>query len=289
MKAGSLLWEGTRFLRAAGIDAGRLEAEVLLAFILGLTRAELLIHPETPVTAEKKEIFWKLAKKRLEGVPLAYLTGEREFMSLTFKVNPVVLIPRPETELLVEKTLGFLTFWEKESAVPSLVADVGTGCGAIAVSLAYYNPRVRVVATDISAEALVIAEDNARRHDVAGRIKFKCGDLLEPLGELKNREGAAVVANLPYIPRAELTKLSRCVLHEPYLALDGGVDGLGHYQRLLPQAASFLAPGGLLACEVGPGQAQILADLLDRQGWAKIQIGQDYQGQERMVTALRGG
>jgi release factor glutamine methyltransferase len=287
MDVGLLLTEGTRFLRAQGIATPRLDAEVLLAFVLGKKRVDLLIHPEIEVAPEKVVFFRQLLRKRAEGVPVAYLTGKREFMSLEFQVTPDVLIPRPETELLVEKVLDFLKL-QDDHKDHFLVADVGTGSGAIAVSLASYHPRVRVVAIDVAEEALEVARSNARNHGVQDRIEFLCGDLLTPLlaaGEIG--KGDVVVANLPYIPTGELAFLPPDVRAEPMVALDGGSDGLDLYRRLLPQAASFLTPGGLLACELGPGQARLLAELLDPQKWSKPLIELDYQGHDRLLTVVR--
>jgi len=288
MTGGELLRKGTKTLREAGIEAPRLEAEVLLAHVWGRSRSELLIAPEREVPGSVVHNFWKSIERRAAGMPVAYLTGEREFMSLSFSVGRDVLIPRPETELLVERVLGFLKEWLRESGAAALAADVGTGSGAIAVSLAYYEPRVRLIATDVSRAALRLAASNAARHGVAERIEFFEGDLLEPV--LENRgggAGAVVAANLPYIPRRELEKLPRDVRREPLLALDGGEDGLDLYRRLLPQAASFLQPGGLLACEIGEGQGQALAGLLDAWCWLDVAVERDYRGEERLVTALR--
>ncbi|HHW41888.1 MAG TPA: peptide chain release factor N(5)-glutamine methyltransferase [Syntrophomonadaceae bacterium] len=287
MTGGELLRKGTKALREAGIEAPRLEAEVLLAHAWGRPRTELLIAPEREVPDAVIHSFWKSVELRAAGMPVAYLTGEREFMSLSFSVGPEVLIPRPETELLVERVLGFLKEWRRE---PVLAADVGTGSGAIAVSLACYEPRVHLFATDISGAALRLAASNAARHGVAERIEFVEGDLLEPVLEKRGGgTGAVVAANLPYIPRRELERLPVDVRREPRLALDGGEDGLDLYRRLIPQAAAFLQPGGLLACEIGEGQGRALAGLLDREYWTEVTVERDYRGEERLVTALRTG
>lgn len=287
MTVGLLVTEGTQFLRSRGVATPRLDAELLLAFVLGKRRADLLIHPEVEVTPDKVGVFRKLLQKRAEGVPVAYLTGEKEFMSLKFRVTPDVLIPRPETELLVERVLDFLKLQDHDRH-HFLVADVGTGSGAIAVSLAFYHPRVRVLAIDIAEEALRVARYNAMRHGVQGRIEFLRGDLLTPLLKAgETGKGDVVVANLPYIPTKEITFLPRDVRAEPEIALDGGSDGLDLYRRLLPQAALFLAPGGLLACEVGPGQGGLLAEMVDHRFWSKPKIELDYQGQERLVLVIR--
>lgn len=290
MTGGELLRMGTAVLRDAGIDAPRLEAEVLLAHAWGKSRTELLIAPEREVPDSVAGDFMRYIELRAAGMPVAYLTGEREFMSLPFFVGPDVLIPRPETELLVERVLGFLEEWFRKGQRDALVADVGTGSGAIAVSLACYEPRARAIATDISGSALRVAVSNAARHGVAGRIEFLEGDLLMPALETRGcGVGAAVVANLPYIPTKELERLPADVRQEPRLALDGGEDGLELYRRLVPQAAAFLQPGGLLACEIGEGQGRLLAGMLEAEGWKAVAVERDYRGEERMVTALRGG
>jgi len=294
MNCSQLLAKGTRLLIEKGISAARLEAEVLLAFAWGRERTQLLIFPEVPVPEWVGKKFDELLGRRARWTPVAYLTGEKEFMSLPFYVNSDVLIPRPETELLVEKVLHFLAESEgrgegaEEKSPEPLVADVGTGCGAIAVSLAYYNPWARLLASDISPRALRVARRNAVRHGVAARVDLLQGDLLSPLLRQGMRgRGTAVAANLPYIPTAALRSLPADVRCEPLSALDGGEDGLDHYRRLLPQAASFLAPQGLLVCEVGMEQAEPLADILAKEGWTNTEIIKDYAGKERIVSAKR--
>lgn len=327
MKCSELLIKGTKRLKEKGIVAPRLEAEVLLAFAWGRERTHLLIFSDDLVPEEVEWAFNELLSQRSRGVPVAYLTGEKEFMSLPFYVNQDVLIPRPETELLVERVLNFLagvqgdglvTEPESKAELPPhslavccqkpknsfsgkriaplsaggdmqmpLVADVGTGSGAVAVSLAYYDAGVHLVATDISPAALQVARRNAKRHGVAERIEFLQGDLLAPLLQQGiTGVGTAIAANLPYIPTADLQGLPLDVQHEPIDALDGGWDGLDHYRRLLPQAAAFLAPKGLLACEVGVGQAELLAGIFVKEGWTEIDIIKDYAGRERIVTAI---
>jgi release factor glutamine methyltransferase len=242
-------------------------------------------------------------------------------MSLMMAVTPAVLIPRPETELLVEEVLHWLVSREAgahpvdgrgaarrcealRGAVfdQPLVADVGTGSGAIAVSLAHYHMAVQVIAVDISDAALDVAASNAGRHGLTDRISFLAGDLLAPLlewgdarvpgagcrvpsGRGAARRGTAVVANLPYIPTAAWDRLPPEVQREPRLALDGGGDGLDLYRRLLPQAAAWLAPGGLLACEIGLAQADVLIGMLQQGGWQQVRLIRDYRGEERVVTA----
>jgi len=350
MNAGELLRRGTATLRQAGLEWPRLEAEVLLAHAWGCSREELLIHPEREAPEVAAPQFLALVGQRAGGVPAAYLTGVREFMSLPLAVTPAVLIPRPETEMLVEEVLRWLAGRPENGAIfdQPLVADVGTGSGAIAVSLAHYHLAVQVAAIDVSEEALSVAAGNAGRHGLADRISFLAGDLLAPLLEriskfevrsskfdLKKgiggsdaqscnasigngrpvgqndiahdaspcsaagvlssappgggRRGTAVVANLPYIPTAAWSRLPPEVRREPRLALDGGGDGLDLYRRLLPQAIDWLAPGGLLACEIDPGQAKVLSELLQQDGWRQVRLIRDYRGEERVVAALCPG
>lgn len=309
MTGGELLRQGIMTLKQAGLDQPRLEAEVLLAHAWGRTREDLLIHPEREAPGPVARQFLSLVGRRAERLPASYLTGVREFMSLAMAVTPAVLIPRPETELLVEEVLRWLASRQAPGArrgrLPAgrpLVADVGAGSGAIAVSLAYYNRLVQVVATDVSEAALQVAAGNARRHGVQSRVRLVAGDLLAPLlerrraaGRLRRQRldacpgrGAAAAANLPYIPSASLEQLPPEVRHEPRLALDGGGDGLDLYRRLLPQAAAWLAADGLLACEIGgAGQAEALSGLLRQGGWGQIRVIRDYRGEDRVVTALR--
>ena len=285
----------------------RLEAEVLLAFAWGRERTHLLIFSDDLVPEDVEKRFNALLCKRARGVPVAYLTGEKEFMSLGFAVNSHVLIPRPETELLVETVLDYLdksstadeqllnindkgnsSFCGDQGEQRHLLADVGTGSGAVAVSLAYYNDRADLMATDTSPAALRVAERNASYHGVAERVEFLEGDLLTPLLQKgMTGRGSAVAANLPYIPTAELGRLPVDVRYEPYSALDGGEDGLECYRRLTPQAAVFLVQGGLLACEIGVGQGEKLAELLYKEGWLAIEIIKDYAGRERIVKGIR--
>jgi len=290
MNCRELLIKGTEILKKRGINSPRLDAEVLLASAWGRERADLLIFSEDRVPKEVQVVFLDLLKERSKGIPVAYLTGEKEFMSLDFYVNFDVLIPRPETELLVERVLKFLAELDKplKGEEEQLLADVGTGSGAVAVSLAYYNPQVKVFAIDISRKALKTAASNAERHGVKGRVRFLQGDLISPLLEQGYiGMGTAVAANLPYIPTADLPGLPIDVQYEPKNALDGGKDGLEHCRRLIPQAGLFLAPGGLLACEIGVGQGEVLAGLLEQEGWNRVEVLNDYAGRERVVTAVK--
>lgn len=255
-----------------------LDSEVLLSHVTGLDRAGLYRDAECELTAQQEERFWELVRRRRLGEPVAYLTGRKEFMDLDFKVRPCVLIPRPETELLVETATALLP-------PAPLVIDVGTGSGVIAVSLASLLPDSVVYATDYSGEALEVARDNAVRHGVGSRIRFYQGDLLEPLtGLFPAGRADLIAANLPYIPSGDLAGLPKSVRqYEPWLALDGGVDGLELYRRLIPKAAILLKNGGLLLMEIGFGQTRDMLELL-KTGW-ETDIVKDLAGLDRLVVA----
>lgn len=268
-------------LRGAGVDSPVLDAEVLLCTVLGCERAGLWANPARLLTPLQAREFFDLVEQRRRRVPVAYLTGRKEFMGLEFSVKPAVLIPRPETELLVETALELL----KEHPSP-VVVDVGTGSGAIAVSIAFYHPGAHVIATDVSTEALSVAAENARRHGLEARITFLAGDLAEALpGDLAERVDL-MAANLPYIPTGEMAGLPPEVRKEPAIALDGGTDGLDLYRRLVPAAAFYLARGGSLLIEIGPGQGQKALDLFAAPGW-EATLRLDLAGRERIVSAGR--
>mgnify|MGYP000221125109 CR=1 FL=1 len=266
-------------LRDAGVETPGLDAAVLLAWVLGCDRADLYREPERVVTPAARDRFRRLVAARRERQPVAYLTGRREFMGLEFLVAPGVLVPRPETELLVEAGLALL------AGLPEpLVVDVGTGCGAVAVSLARGVPAARVLATDVAAQALALARENARRHGAA--VEFFHGDLLEPLPASLARRVDLVLANLPYVPTSLLGTLPPEVRAEPRLALDGGPDGLDLYRRLVPQAHRMLRPGGHLAFEIGPGQGPGALALVAPSAW-QSNLLYDLAGRERVITAKK--
>jgi release factor glutamine methyltransferase len=268
-----------------GLDA-RLEAEVLLAHVLGLTRAQLYARLDDALNPETTARFHALIARRATHEPLAYLTGHREFYGLDFVVDLRVMIPRPETELLVEKAL------ELRCAIRDLrLADVGTGCGCIAVALAVNLPQATVYATELSVEALAVATENVRRHlDVApsvypclsvDRVRLLCGDLLAPLPEAVD----LIVANLPYVTTAEWENLPPEIHDfEPNIALDGGEDGLEQIRRLLAQAPTYLKPGGAILLEIGVGQAPAVASLARRHfPTASLTLAKDLAELERVV------
>lgn len=259
-------------------DTPGLDAQVLLAKVTGKPRAWVLAHPEAVLTRNRAAALEALVKRLEGGEPLPYVLGEWEFFGLSFEVTPDVLIPRPETELLVESALARL----KELRGDDLrVADVGTGSGCIAVSIAVNSPRVRVTATDISAAALDVARRNAARHGVQERIEFVQCDLLPcveagPVYHL-------IAANLPYIPTRTLHELP-VYGREPTLALDGGADGLAAIRSLIEQAPQRLAPGGLLLVEIEASEgAAVLSLACDAFSEAEIHLHKDVAGRDRLL------
>ncbi len=226
-----------------------LDADVLLAHALGISKEHLYSHPEALVDGDAEAAFRALVERRAAGEPVGYLRGWKEFYGLRFAVDPRVLIPRPETETLVDAILA---------AGPRLVADIGTGSGAIAVALAMHSPACRVIATDISQDALDVARANASAHGVAGRIEFRQGDLLEPIRERVD----AVAANLPYLTDAsvaEWTGDQRSLAFEPRRAVLAGVDGLSLIRRAIADLPRVLVAGGAGYFECDPPQARLLA------------------------------
>lgn len=263
-------------LRRAGADSPELDAELLLAHLLGVERASLLTHPERPLSPSEERGFAALLRRRAGHEPLPYITGHREFYGLDLLVNPQVLIPRPETELLVDLALSVAP-----SISPLLAADVGTGSGAIAIALAVHLPRALVYATDISAGALALAEENAARHGVAERIRFLRGDLCHPLPEPVH----LLVSNPPYLSDADLEEAQPEVARfEPRLALHGGIDGLAIIRRLLALAGDFLLPGGVLLLEIGEAQGTTVCRLAHRSFPTVLpELFQDYAGLDRLL------
>jgi release factor glutamine methyltransferase len=273
------LWEAIRRLKAAGVDSPRLDGEVLLGHLLGVSRAALLTHPERSLSPSEEETYYELIRRRARREPLPYLTGHCEFYGLDFLVNPHVLIPRPETELLVEEALIFAR------ALPGLaLADVGAGSGAVAVALAVHLPGAIIYAIDISREALAMTGENARRHGVEERIRLLAGDLLDPLP----RPVHLIAANPPYLSAADLEaappEVSR---YEPRVALDGGVDGLGTIRRLLERAGKALLPSGALFVEIGATQGTAVCELARRNfPGASVRLRRDYAGQDRLLVVI---
>lgn len=266
---------GDAHLRA---DARR-DAEHLLLHALGMTRAQFLANPTRQLVAEEASRFRQSIDRRLKHEPIQYITGQQEFYGLTFRVTPAVLIPRPETELLVEAVLAHF----KTHTGPLRIADVGTGSGAIAIALARHLPQAEITALDLSPQALAVAESNAREHGLTQRIRFVESDLLaQPITQLHSFD--AIVSNPPYVPLADMPELHPQVRdYEPAMALFAGATGLDVYRRIIPQARDVLQPGGLLALEIGHDQRESLAALLV--GWRNVTFLDDLQQIPRVALA----
>lgn len=282
------LLRGVELLSRAGIDNARLDAEVLLGHALALSRTELYLRMEQRLSHNEESLFQALLERRSRHEPVAYITGVKEFWSLAFAVDRSVLVPRPETELLVEWAL---TRTRKIARGPALtILDLGTGSGAVAVALATELPKAQFWAVDISPGALAVARANAQRHGVESRMKFLAGDLFEPLSEPKIQFDL-IVSNPPYVSRRELAGLPAEIrAYEPAAALDGGHDGLDYYRRIIAGAPRFLAPGGSLLCEIGADQGCAVKELIEQSGGLESPaIYQDLAGKDRVAAALKGG
>jgi release factor glutamine methyltransferase len=289
---GDALGAAAQRLRASGSRSPRLDAELLLAASLGVTRAELFRRPERMLTEAEAERFDRFLRRREAREPVAYIRGVRAFRTIELEVTPAVLIPRPETETLVEVALETLAAAPASGAGVShepLALDVGTGSGCVALALVAENPFVHVVATDISEEALDVARRNATRLGLEGRVDFVASDLFAALPA--ERRFDLVVSNPPYVSEAEHAALEPNVRdHEPRLALVAGADGLGVYRRLVPEAAGRLCRGGTLALEVGMGQAAVVRELIAAAGsFAPARERADLGGVPRVVWARRRG
>ena len=269
------LSQAREILAANSIEDASLEGELLLRHTLNISRVQLYQDLDHELTPEQEKTFWNLVKRRINHEPTAYITGHREFYGLDFYVNPHVLIPRPETELLVEKTL---TLVQNHRLVT--IADIGTGCGAIAISLALNLPQVKIYATDISPSALEVAKTNCKKHGVLNRIHLLQGDMLDPLPKPVD----LIVTNLPYVKKAELPQVNTAKF-EPFLALNGGPDGLQKIRRLCQQVNNKLHPTGYLLLEIGQGQGRAVTALLHSLfPHAKIKTTPDLDSIDRVVS-----
>jgi release factor glutamine methyltransferase len=259
-----------------------MDSELLLMHVLERNKAWLMAHADDEVSEEACGRFVGLLDRRYRGEPIQHITGECEFYGLPFKVTCDVLVPRPDTEHLVEKAIELAARFEQ----PRIV-DVGTGSGAIAVALAHQLPEAHISATDLSESALVVARENAAANQVESRIRFLHGDLLAPLG---GENFDLVVSNPPYVPNTDRALIAVEVReYEPALALFGGEDGLDIYRRLIPAAHAALVPGGFLALEIGFTQAKEVEGLLGSGGFQDVHFTPDLQGIPRVATAQRPG
>ena len=279
-----ILTRGIQALVAGGISSARLDAEVLLAYVLAMTREQLVVGAERPLAAEQVRRFEALLRRRLQREPVAYLTGRQEFWSLDFLLTREVLIPRPETERLIEIVLSLAV--ELPAGKPLRLVDIGTGSGVIAVSLAKELPSAQICATDISVAALTVARGNARLNKVAARITFLAGDMFAALASLTGQFDV-IVSNPPYVRRDEIATLEPEVSQwEPRGALDGGADGLDYYRRSAAQAWQFLSPQGAVVMEIGAAMGhQVSALFKQARSYEDVTVVQDYAGNDRVVVA----
>jgi release factor glutamine methyltransferase len=279
----SLLNQTTVLLTLPHLETPRLDAEVLLAHVLKTTKTSLYLSLHKYVTAPKRALLRELIARRIKGEPVAYLVGRKEFWSLPFEVSPAVMIPRPQTETLIEEALKVFS---AESS--PAVLEIGTGSGAITVALATELPRASIIATDISPAALSIAEKNAAANGVNDSIIFVEGDLFAAV-EFHRRNFDLVISNPPYIPSETIPRLPAGIRdYEPRIALDGGFDGLDFYRTLAEQAPDYLRPGGCLLLEVGSGQSQEVCTMIARSGaFSTPETLRDLSDIERGIKAFR--
>jgi len=279
-----ILTHTSKYFSKNGIENPRRNIELLLAHVLDCQRLDLYLQYDSVVSDAKRDQLRELVRKRATGYPVQYLIGEVEFFGHSFLCDERALIPRPETELLVE--LGLKILRQNPHENRPRILDVGTGSGVIALSLALEFPQADIEAVDISEEALALASENARRLGLENRVSFSKSDILSHFASGKHFE--LIISNLPYIPTAERPTLAREVQCEPLLALDGGHDGLQWIGRLIHQATGFLARGGYIALEIGYNQAQNVQKLLEQSAYTAISIERDYQQIERLITARYG-
>ncbi len=267
------------------IESPRLTAELLLSFVLGMERVELYMHFDQPVKKPQLDKLHTLVNRCTQNEPVQYLTGRCEFYSLSLKVAPACLIPRPETELLVERAIEFLRGRQDRQ----YVCDLCTGCGCIAIAIAKNFVDAKIIATDICDKALRIAAQNIAKYKLEERIELLQGDLFEPIiSQLDVREFDLIVCNPPYVSRAEYEKLDAKVKTEPRLALDGGADGLDIYRRIAADVGGHLKKGGALLLEIGFMQGQQVKKLLEgTNAFGPIKVEKDFSNNDRIVITIK--
>jgi len=292
------------FLAKKGVDSPRLQTELLLAHLLKMPRMKLYLNFERALTPAETDSLRECIKRRGQREPLQHITGSTSFCGYEIAVNRQVLVPRPETEILAELSWNLLSTLNPQ---PSTALDFGTGSGCIAIALATKCPSAKIVATDISPDALALAKDNAARNNVAGRIEFLQSDgfaALHPGGRiprasnirdedgdsrrspLRNTEFDLLVSNPPYIPSAEIATLQPEVRDfDPRGALDGGTDGLDFYRLIAREAGTFLKPGGRVLLEFGDGQAEAIRKIFEEEKWVVEAVREDYSQRERILIA----
>jgi len=267
------------------IDCPRLSAELLLSSVLSLSRIELYTNFQRPVSKEQLDRLHVLVKRAAQNEPIAYLTGKSEFYGLEINVSPACMIPRPETELLVDKAVEFL-----RGSSGRLVCDLCTGSGCIAIAIAKNLPKARIIATDISEKALAVAAENIEKHNLKNQIRLLCGDLFAPIiPPLDAAKFDLLVCNPPYVSKPDFEKLDKNVKdYEPRTALLAGADGLDIYRKLCKTIGNFLKPKAVLMLEVGIGQSNAVKKLLEDAGcFAEIKIEKDFNKIARIIIAKR--
>jgi len=273
-----ILSETSSFFAGKKIENARLQAEILLANVLNMRQLDLYLEFERPLTAAEVDAYRKHVKKRLDGMPVQYITGETGFRELILNVSEAVLIPRPETEILVQIALDRLA----DLTAPR-VLDLGCGSGAIALAIAQEHPSAQITATDISPQALEVTQQNAERNEIPDRLTLLCGDLFAPIAA---ERFDAILSNPPYVCHGEIATLAPEVRdHEPHQALDGGADGLDFYRRIAAEAPSFLTPTAFLCLEAGDTQAPPVSSLLKAAGFSQADIHPDLNDISRVVLA----
>lgn len=283
MRIGELLKQGVSFFEKEGLEPAELLAERLLEGVLSKKRYELYLNAAEEIPQEWADRYWQLLRRRLEGIPSQYLLGKAEFMDFTLEVDPRCLIPRPETEILVEKVLEKVNSlgWKRK---PLRILDLGTGSGNIAIALASYLPCAQVTAVDISEGALEVALGNARLNEAAHRIRFLKTDLFRGLPETVFD---LVVSNPPYLSGEEIVALPKEVVHEPRLALYGGKKGTEFIERMVTEVRAWLSEGGFFGIEIGAGQSAAVSSLLTHPFWDAVEIYKDMNGWDRILLGAR--
>ncbi|RLB20672.1 MAG: peptide chain release factor N(5)-glutamine methyltransferase [Deltaproteobacteria bacterium] len=283
-----ILTVSSGYLKAKGIDSPRLTAEILLAHVLGVNRVSLYLDFDKPLIENEVSRYRELIRRRMQREPVQYITGKQEFWSLEFHVDPRVLIPRPETELLVEHTISIAKEHGTHEKSLLRILDLCTGCGAIAIALAKELPKARLWLTDISHGALDVALENATKHNVEQRITFLQGDLWEPLSG-QSHEFDVIVSNPPYVTSDEYEALPPEIRnHEPKIALDAGPDGMRFLERIIKGAPSYLCPGGWLLVEMDPRQIDKAVDLVQQTGmYQRWRKEKDYSNSYRVLISQK--
>jgi release factor glutamine methyltransferase len=267
-------------LDGSDVPNARMDAAILVSFVIERDRSYLIAHPETALTSEQETRLGEITRRRASREPLQYVIGRQDFYRLTFEVTPDVLIPRPETEILVEHAIKFLS----DQPSPRF-CEIGTGSGCISISVLNELPAASAIACDISERALDVARRNAERNGVAERIQFKLSDVFD---SLPAEQFDAVLSNPPYVPETDLATLQPEVRdHEPTVALTSGADGLNVIQRLIGDAPGFLKSGGLLLFEMGFNQSGRVGEFIDKTIWADIEFLPDLQGIPRILAAVK--